>query len=188
MLRDGDRREEELCRGVYTSGRAVGWVVSAGDKHCMDRDDVGGAVGQESVNASENFIDEFVPMPAHSPALNDAGVVSIDSDVLRAVNAASEGEQKELESDCFCPCDVSFPIECLPAWDEAPGSPSFADDDANTDARASIGEGLVICARGRGEDAADGRSIFYCAVPPREIIRYGFVWPVRHERLFRTHC
>ena len=187
MLRDGDRREEELPRGVYSSGWAIGWVALTGDEHCVDRDDVSGLAGQESVDALENFIDKFVPVSAHSPALNDAGVVAVDGDVLWAVNAAREGEQKELKSHCLCPCDVSLSLKCLPSGDESPGSPLFANDDSNTDARASIREGLVVCTRGRGEDAADGHSIFYCTLPPRELIAYGFIWPMGHEQFFRAH-
>ena len=138
MVRDGDRREEEFPWGVYPSRWAVGWVVLAGDKDCMCRDEIGRAVDQEGVDELEHLVNEFVPVSAPPPAFDDAGVVAIDRDVLWAVNAAREGAQKELESHCLCPCNVSLAIECLPTWDESPGSPSLADDDSNTDARASI--------------------------------------------------
>lgn len=82
MVRDGDRREEEFPRGVYPSRWAVRWVVFAGDKNCMGRDEIGGAFDQEGMDALEHVVNEFVPVSAHFPAFDDAGVVAIDSDVL----------------------------------------------------------------------------------------------------------
>jgi len=82
MVRDGDRREEEFPRGVYSSRWAVHWVVLAGDKNCMGRDEIGEAFNQEGMDALEHFINEFVPVSAHFPALDDAGVVAIDGDML----------------------------------------------------------------------------------------------------------
>ena len=138
MLRDGDRREKEGEGGVYSSGWPIYWVASAGNKCSVDREDVGCAGGQEGVDVLENFVDEFVLVSANSPAFNDAGVVTVDGDVLWADNTARESEQKEFESNCLCPGDVLFSFECLPAWDKSPGSPLLANDDSNANARASI--------------------------------------------------
>ena len=137
MVRDGDRREE-FPRGIYSLRWAVHWVVLAGDKSCMGRDEIGGAFDQKGMDALEHIVNEFVPVSAHFPAFDDAGVVAIDSDMLGAVNAAREGAKQELESHCFCPCNVSLAIEHLPTWEELPGSPLLSNDDSNTDARASI--------------------------------------------------
>ena len=82
MVRDGDRREEEFPRGVYSSRWAVRWVVLAGDKSCMGRDEIGGAFNQKGMDALEHIVNKFVPVSAHFPAFDDAGVVAIDGDVL----------------------------------------------------------------------------------------------------------
>ena len=82
MVRDGDRREEEFPRGVYSSRWAIRWVVLTGDKSCMGRDEIGGAFSQEGMDALEHVINEFVPVSAHFPAFNDTGVVAIDGDML----------------------------------------------------------------------------------------------------------
>ena len=82
MVRDGDRREEEFSRGVYSLRWAVCWVVLAGDKSCMGRDDIGGAFDQEEMDVLEHVINKFVPVSAHFPAFDDAGVVAVDGDML----------------------------------------------------------------------------------------------------------
>ena len=81
MVRDGDRREE-FPRGIYSSRWAVHWVVLTGDKSCMGRDEIGGAFDQKGMDALEHIVNEFVPVSAHFPAFDDAGVVAIDSDML----------------------------------------------------------------------------------------------------------
>ena len=159
MLRDGDRREKELRRGVYSSGWAIGWVTFAGNKCCVGGEDIRGAGGQEGMDAFEDFVDEFVSVSANPPAFDDTGIVAVDGDVLWAANAARESKHKELESDCLCPGNVLFSFKCLPAWDKSPGSPSLTNDDSNTDARASIREGVVVSLRRWWGDAVDGCSI-----------------------------
>ena len=43
--------------------------------------------------------------------------------MLLAGEDLSEGENKEFETDGFGPCNVTFSVPSLPAWDESPSAP-----------------------------------------------------------------
>jgi hypothetical protein len=55
------------------------------------------------------------------------------------VSAAEEAD-KTFEANSFCPSNVSFSVECLPARYESPSSPTALDDDGNADSRARVRE------------------------------------------------
>ena len=58
--------------------------------------------------------------------------------MLLAGEGLSEGENKEFETDGFGPCNVTFAVPSLPAWDESPSVPPWSNGDANANARTSI--------------------------------------------------
>ncbi|KIK74984.1 hypothetical protein PAXRUDRAFT_174189, partial [Paxillus rubicundulus Ve08.2h10] len=66
----------------------------------------------EGVNSLESGVDCVISVPAVPPPLNDSHVVTIDNNALWCLEES---------------VDSSFP-----SWDEAPGSPMFSDNNADT--------------------------------------------------------
>lgn len=86
----------------------------------------------------EDVIDASIAVPANTPTLDNAGVVTVCDDMLWLAQEARDGTDKEFKANSFCPCNVSLSIEGPPSWEESPGSPSFTNDNCNSDSRASI--------------------------------------------------
>jgi hypothetical protein len=84
------------------------------------------------VDAAEHFVGLPIPAPSFPPALDDSSIVSEDPEVLPWLTGRAESASKKLEANSFCPSDVSS--VCLPSWDETPGPPLAANNnaDANT--------------------------------------------------------
>ena len=93
---------------------------------------------EELVYLPEDSIDSSVAMPADTPPLNDAGVVTIDLDMLFLVEDSVDSTDKELKTEGLCPTDVPLSIGALPTWEKSPGMPSLSDDNANSNTRTGI--------------------------------------------------
>jgi hypothetical protein len=91
MLRDGKMREEEGRVAVDASGWAVGWVVLTQDETSTDAEERGGSECQEGMDALEDIIDSDVPMSSDPPTFDNAGVVTVNEDMLLRAEDASEG-------------------------------------------------------------------------------------------------
>ena len=76
------------------------------------------------------------------PAFNDSFVIAVSLKVSARASNPGDSPDEELETYGFSPSDVSRSVECLPAWDEMPCSPSVLDGDGNAEARTCIGEGM----------------------------------------------
>jgi hypothetical protein len=124
--------EEERSWGVDSARRLIRWIVGASDILCEDAEDSIGRFN-EGVNSLENDVDCVITMPAIPPSFDDPHVVSVDNDVLWCLEDRVDSVNKEFESDCFGPTDVSLCPESFPSRDEAPSSPTFSNNDTDTD-------------------------------------------------------
>jgi hypothetical protein len=89
---------------------------------------------QEIADSLEDAIDSCVSMASFPPAFDNSGIVPMYKDVAANVSESGKGVYKELKSHCFSPPDISFTIVHLPAWYESPRSPTFSNDDSNSNA------------------------------------------------------
>jgi hypothetical protein len=138
--REGETWKEEVPVGEDTPGGSVSWVCSTRYVFGVDVKDTRG-FREEGMNSFEYIVGLVVAMMAVPPAFNDACVVSIDKNISPLRDDGVKSAYEQFKADGFCPADVAVrPPNCLPSWDEFPGSPSLADDDADPHTSASIGE------------------------------------------------
>lgn len=156
----------------------------AWDKSNNDAKEGAGFTGQKGVDSFEDGVDAIVAVSANFPAFDNAGVVAVDEEVLFRINGASDGKDEEFEGNGFGPCDVSLAVSFLPSWEEPPGSPLGADDDAKADARASIRNGGDVDEGGRRIDGAGCSSREDSVEPPGEVFRNEFIRSVWEEGFF----
>ena len=84
------------------------------------------------MDAAEYFVGFPISTPSFPPAFDDPSIVTEDPEVLAWVTDGAESASKKLEANGFCPSDVSS-VD-LPTWDETPGPPLAANN--NADAKA----------------------------------------------------
>lgn len=94
-----------MLRVVESSGGPVSWDVATGNVACCNAADTSGSA-EERADILENGVDRSVAMPADAPALHDAGVVSVEYDVVAFGKDGVESADKELKGDGFGPSDV----------------------------------------------------------------------------------
>ena len=73
-----------------------------------------GRICDAGVDAFEDFVDFSIAVFSRFPAVDNTGVISVDDDVVQKVESACNGHDEELESEGFCPGDVSLASICLP--------------------------------------------------------------------------
>jgi len=81
------------------------------------------------VDPPEDKICLDVMTPAFPPSFHNSDIVAIDLEGMWAGVKAEDGLDEQLEADCFCPPDITSLR--IPTWDEPPGPPSAADDNAD---------------------------------------------------------
>ena len=93
---------------------------------------------EECVNSTKNSVSGSVFTSEIPPSLDNPFVITVDLKVPANKSKPGDRLDKELETDGFCPSDVSLSIQGLPTGDEAPRSPAILDGDSNTEAGACI--------------------------------------------------
>ena len=81
------------------------------------------------MDVPEYFVGFPISAPAFPPSFNDSTVVPKDPEVLAWLAGYAQSASKKLEANGFSPSDIS--TVCLPSWDETPGSPFVANNNAD---------------------------------------------------------
>lgn len=63
------------------SGRIISWIAGTGCEDGKNAPNAGCVGTDEGMDAFKDVVDGFVAVPSDSPALDDAGVVSIGDDM-----------------------------------------------------------------------------------------------------------
>ena len=89
---------------VFSSGRTIGWIFFAGDISRVEEDTLR---FREGMDVLEYVVGGFVSASAFPSALNNPSVVSENLGVSASGCGWRECKDKEPESDCFGPANVS---------------------------------------------------------------------------------
>jgi hypothetical protein len=82
------------------------------------------------MDVAEYTIDGSVTVPEFPPSFDNTCVVAMDEEVAAKARDRGESIDEELKANGFCPSDVTFAIEGLPARDKPPGTPMVSNDNA----------------------------------------------------------
>ena len=162
---DVDMVKEEGAGGVDAAGGGISRVLCARDVSRVYRPLM---ISRKLDDASENVVGGLVGTAFLPPPFDDSAVVPIDDELFSLARESAKANKEELEANCFGPLDVS-PLG-LPAGDQVPCPPSWANRDCHTEARACVRVGSVL---GKGLGSGDGGEddgAVELELPPGQII------------------
>jgi hypothetical protein len=81
----------------------------------------------------EDVVDGSTAAPSIPPTFDHSFVVAVYGEMPLQLFVIREVSNQAFESEGFGPTDIPMPIESLPAWYKAPGSPSVTDGDGNSE-------------------------------------------------------
>lgn len=139
MTRNREGGQRATPWRVDASGGAVGWVVGAWDVLSAHGNTV---LLTGVVDDFEYFVDALVSASPRPPAFHNASVIAEDFDALLSLIFPGNGRDEKEKSNRLGPPNVA-PLG-LPARDEPPSSPPFANRDSDSSFRACVGEGTDV--------------------------------------------